>query len=144
MEKSRAKRKGKAVSVRFDTDFFEKLKKERGVKTAQQAVDFFQKWYEQTFHPIAGNPVFDKNVERQRNAIAETKDVRQYPFTAKDVVPQKNVPRETKMDLSVIEDDKQTTDLVKELLPPPGLKGIELTMWKAQQRDRENEAKNDK
>lgn len=88
MAKERTKRKGKPVSVRFDAEFVEKLKKERGIKTPQQAVDFFQKWYEQTFHPIAGNPVMERNYEPFIHPPQEP-----YPGTIS--AGQKNVSRET-------------------------------------------------
>lgn len=54
-------KKTNSVGVRFNKEVLEMVKKDRELKTPQAVLSFFEEWYKQTYHPIAGNPVMERN-----------------------------------------------------------------------------------
>lgn len=88
--------KTQPIGVRFDTDLLRKLKEDRGIETAQQALNFLSEFWVKN----------DPTQKQINDIIAPVADL---------------LPRSKK---SAINEDKH----------PIGLTGIDLTIWKAEQK----------
>jgi hypothetical protein len=103
-------RKTKPYTVRFSLTFAEDIKKHKGLVKGQAIADFLVDLYNQTFNPIVGNPVIERNVSRETfkdmvahgvgiTHISEAGKPRHIPVASKEgqdvIAKTKNVPRGT-------------------------------------------------
>ena len=101
-----AKEKNKPVPVRFDLKVLEVLKEEEKIDTPQQALNFLTKFWENN-RPAKGD--FEPSLE---------------PAPAKAVkTPETSVKKAEKRDTAAT-------------AHPSGLSGIELAIWKAEQKEK--------
>ena len=86
---SKKSKRTASTGVRFDKESLERLMKERGLKTIQQATDFLMKLYDDSFHPsqILLNPVLQRNAERSIPAMEESAKVYGFPPFGAEEVP---------------------------------------------------------
>jgi hypothetical protein len=103
-----AKEKNKPVPVRFNLKLLEVLKEEEKIDTPQQALHFLESFWENN-RPAKGE--FPEGMQPPMPAVASA-----------PVAPSKKKPSQKK--------DGSSTE------PPPGLSGIDLAIWKAQQMER--------
>lgn len=59
---SRISKKTKSGGVRFTRDLFERVKKEHNLKTAQQVLILYERYWEQGNYPMFGNPVMQRQI----------------------------------------------------------------------------------
>lgn len=102
-----AKEKNKPVAVRFDLKLMDTLKEEEKIETPQQALNFLANFWENNRPAKEG---FAENLKEA--AIAE---------------PKLTEPKKKKETSSKAPGNSKT--------PPPGLSGIDLSIWKAEQKE---------
>lgn len=122
------------MTFRFPMVFWAMLKEKHGLKTGNDAANFFQKLYEQTFCPIAGVPTH----ERQTPQIGEKSEIKstnvQKKIATADQKPEKKRGLSDKFANAKlhIETEPEVKPVVKgeKPVPPKDLKGIDLSIWK--------------
>lgn len=118
-----AKEKNKPVPVRFDLKLLELLKEEEKLDTPQQALNFLAKFWE--------------------NNRPATTDV---PATTKDVKAPARNPKPSDLNSSDLNssDPKSApspkADKREPITHPSGLSGIDLSIWKAEQKEKNKNA----
>jgi hypothetical protein len=104
-----AKEKNKPVPVRFDLKMLELLKEEEKIDTPQQALNFLTKFWENN-RPAKDGPAGDIKGD-PASTIKAVKQPDPISKTAKTTAPQH----------------------------PSGLSGIDLSIWKAEQKEKEKD-----
>jgi len=107
-----AKEKNKPVPVRFDLKLLEVLKEEEKIDTPQQALNFLAHFWENN-RPAKDGVAGDLSVTSDRKAAAEPKEVTPKGARTKG----------------------QEGGTVAH---PSGLSGIDLSIWKAEQKEKNN------
>jgi hypothetical protein len=105
-----AKEKNKPVPVRFDLKLLETLKEEEKIDTPQQALNFLAHFWENN-RPAKDGVAHDLSVTSDRKAVRELKEL-----TPKGARPKGQ--------------EGGTT------AHPSGLSGIDLSIWKAEQKEK--------
>ena len=112
-----AKEKNKPVPVRFNLKLLEVLKEEEKIDTPQQALNFLTSFWENN-RPAKG----DFLGSAVGAPVASAVGVPAAPAVAEPLAPAKKKPNQKK--------DGSSAE------PPPGLSGIDLSIWKAEQKER--------
>jgi hypothetical protein len=109
-----AKEKNKPVPVRFDLKLLELLKEEEKIDTPQQALNFLSKFW-----------------ENNRPATTDVPTGHHSP-DAKSPAPKAAAPRP--------DTPSPKTEKREPITHPSGLSGIDLSIWKAEQKDKNRNA----
>ena len=113
-----AKEKNKPVPVRFDLKLLETLKEEEKIDTPQQALNFLTKFWENNRPAKDEAAVAGESGESGKASAPK---------------PKKSTPAASK---ATTEEPKAKAAAVH----PSGLSGIDLSIWKAEQKEKEKNA----
>jgi hypothetical protein len=84
------------MSFRFSVEFWEILQQKHGLKTGNDAANFFQKLYEQTFCPIAGVPTMERQDAQIGTNEVKTSTILPKPHKTTALPPVVIVPEKPK------------------------------------------------
>jgi hypothetical protein len=122
-----AKEKNKPVPVRFDLKLMEVLKEEEKIDTPQQALNFLANFWENN-RPAKTGPGSDSSASDSAES---------------DSIEVRKVKKSTPAAKAIAKDSAKDIPKAKTGEPmahPSGLSGIDLSIWKAEQKEKNKEA----
>lgn len=120
------------MSFRLPLEFWAELQEKHGIKTGNEVADFFKKLYDQTFCPIVGVPTLDRQPEKSEKK--STKDTPE-PEKKRGLSDKFSNIKFVKPTPDSYDGERLPINTIDEMgqfpkIPPPGLTGIDLTIWK--------------
>lgn len=126
-----AKEKNKPVPVRFDLKLLEVLKEEEKIDTPQQALNFLSRFWEDNRPAKTGPGSESPGNDTAESNSTEVRTVKKSAHAGKAIA--NDTAKDVVKDIGKVKTGEPAAH-------PSGLSGIDLSIWKAEQKEKNKEA----